>query len=214
MCHIVIIMYLLILSHARATRSTSKGAHEGFQGRVLFDSDAPANDFLNLQLCESVRVVLMHQDFELAIGATPSVQDICQWIIDTADWDLGLDTFRRFGNAGPASRDFTGFHVRCKTSAGRLHEGASQDIRIALALAVYEKFGWQPVIKRGDAAIEILVTFHKSGVMVEMPLLVQKEIKWENHAASELQLSYLENARKGNLPPIEPKFPPRDTTQK
>eukprot|EP00277_Geminigera_cryophila_P021966 CAMPEP_0179480230 /NCGR_PEP_ID=MMETSP0799-20121207/58259_1 /TAXON_ID=46947 /ORGANISM="Geminigera cryophila, Strain CCMP2564" /LENGTH=117 /DNA_ID=CAMNT_0021292231 /DNA_START=1 /DNA_END=354 /DNA_ORIENTATION=+ len=113
---------------------------------------------------------------------------------------------------GPSSAKFTGFHVRCKTTAARLHEGASQEVRIALALAVYDKFGWQPVIKRSDAAIELLVAFHKGGLLLEMPLLVQNEIQWELHAAADAQLSYLENARKERLPPIVPKFPASSNT--
>lgn len=189
---------------------TSKGTHDGFQGRVLFDSEASVEDFRQLQLCESVRVTLLHQDYELDIGRTPSISDLCTWILEKANWELGLNTFRRFGNAGPGSPEFTGFHVRCKTTNGRLHEGASQDVRIALALAVYEKFGWQPVIKRSEAAIELLVAFHKGGMLLEMPLLVQNQIQWELHSAADAQISYLENARKERLPPIVPKFPTKD----
>lgn len=58
----------------------------------------------------------------------------------------------------------TGFHVRCKSSGSRLYGGASQDLRIALALAVNERFGWRPVIKRSAAAVELLVTFHNAGL--------------------------------------------------
>ena len=57
----------------------------------------------------------------------------------------------------------TGFHVRCKTTGSRLYAGASQDLRIALALAINERFGWTPVIQRSAASIELLVTFHNTG---------------------------------------------------
>ena len=49
-------------------------------------------------------------------------------------------------------------------AAGRLPAGASQEVRKGLALAVHEHFGWQPRIKRADAAVELLVAFHKSGL--------------------------------------------------
>lgn len=75
---------------------------------MLFDSDAEVEDFRRLQLCESVRVVLMHQDYELDLGAEPSMAALSSWIVEAADWDLGLDLFRRFGNAGPECAAFTG----------------------------------------------------------------------------------------------------------
>ena len=97
-------------------RSTSTGVHEGFQGRVLFDSDASVPEFRRLQLCESVRVVLLHQDYEFDLGPAPSVSSICDWIVDKVDWGLGLKSFENFGNAAPTSPGFPGFHVRCKSS--------------------------------------------------------------------------------------------------
>ena len=188
-------------------RSTAKGTHQGFQGRVLFDSAAAVEDFRTLQLCESLRVVLLHQDYECDLGPTPSIPALCQWLLDSADWGLGLREFERFGNAGPSSPEFTGVHVRCKTSAGRLPGGASQELRIRLALAVHERFGWAPVIRRGDAALELLVAFHKNGVMLELPLLLQRGVQWEQHAAAESQLTYKQLALAGSLPPLVPQFP-------
>ena len=75
---------------------------------MLFDSDAPVADFGKLQLCESVRSVLMHQDYEIDLGTAPSMSALSSWIVETADWDLGLDLFRHFGNAAPECPNFTG----------------------------------------------------------------------------------------------------------
>ena len=80
---------------------------------MLFDSDATVEDFGRLQLCESVRAVLLHQDYELDLGAEPSMAALSSWIVESADWDLGLDLFRQFGNAGPESAAFTGTPTRC-----------------------------------------------------------------------------------------------------
>jgi hypothetical protein len=176
---------------------------------VLFDSDAPFSSFLRLQLCESVRVVVMHADYVHELGVSPSIANLCQWIVDAVDWPLALAAASFFGNAGPEARDFNGFHVRCKTSAGRLHTGASQEVRTQLALAVHRRFGWAPVIRRSDADLEILVTFHKSGMMVEIPVLVQKEVQWEEQAAEASQLAHFDKAIKELLPPIVPRCPQR-----
>jgi hypothetical protein len=43
--------------------------------------------------------------------------------------------------------------------------------------------------------------------MVEIPLLVQNAIQWEQHTSTDEQLSFFENAIKDRLPPIVPKFP-------
>ena len=101
-------------------RSTAKGMHEGFQGRVLFDSEASVPDFRRLQLCESVRVVLLHEDYEFDLGPSPAISAISAWLVAKANWDLGLKSFESFGNVAPASPDFPGFHVRCKTSGTSL----------------------------------------------------------------------------------------------
>jgi hypothetical protein len=81
---------------------------DGWACRVLFDSEAPVADFGKLQLCESVRAVLMHQDYEIDLGPAPSMGTLSSWLVETADWDLGLDLFRHFGNAAPECPDFTG----------------------------------------------------------------------------------------------------------
>ena len=87
---------------------------------MLFDSEAPVADFGKLQLCESVRAVLMHQDYEIDLGQAPSMAALSSWLVETADWDLGLDLFRHFGNAAPECPDFTGtvygFSYKCMPS--------------------------------------------------------------------------------------------------
>ena len=56
-----------------------------FQGRVLFDSPAPAA-FAALRTCESVRAVLLHEDFERALGCGAAVQDVAAWLVEKSDW--------------------------------------------------------------------------------------------------------------------------------
>lgn len=53
------------------------------------------------------------------------------------------------------------------------------------------------------------MTSHCAGVMVEMPLLVQNGIRWEEHAGSDAQLGHFENAVAERLPRVVPKWPAR-----
>lgn len=44
---------------------------------------------------------------------------------------------------------------------------------------------------------------------MEMPLLVQNAIRWEEHAGADAERSWLENAVAERLPPVVPKWPVR-----
>jgi hypothetical protein len=94
-----------------------------FQGRVLFDAPTPAA-FARLRACNSVRLVLLHEDFSHSLGPDAPTAAIAAWLVARCDWD-GLAAARRdCGHASPAER--LPVHVRCKQSSGRLGEGLVQ----------------------------------------------------------------------------------------
>jgi hypothetical protein len=65
-------------------------------------------------------------------------------------------------------------------------------------------------MRRFDASS--LVACHRvPGIMLEMPLLVQNEIRWEEHSGADTQLSYFENAISEQLPSVVPKYPAHDS---
>jgi hypothetical protein len=98
-----------------------------FQGRVLFDAPAPAA-FARLRACESVRAVLLHEDFTRAIGGTAATSEVAAWVVERSDWASLDGIWAECGLPGPLGPGLP-VHVRCKRSAGRLGEGQVQVMR-------------------------------------------------------------------------------------
>ncbi|EKX45962.1 hypothetical protein GUITHDRAFT_138455 [Guillardia theta CCMP2712] len=62
----------------------------GFQGRILFDFDMPASLLAQLQMCESIRAVLLHHDYREDLEDNFSMRDLADWMVDKAHWARGL----------------------------------------------------------------------------------------------------------------------------
>jgi len=148
----------------------------GFQGRVLFDSDASPEQFALLEEgVESVRAVLLHRDLDSTLGAP----EIAEWLVQEIDWPGALQKWERFGNRPPGGDKEFGVHVRCKRSLGRIPPGTVQDLRLALARKLWSEFGWEPKVQRSEACFEVQLAFNSDGVLVEAPLLVQRNARLE-----------------------------------
>eukprot|EP00960_Hanusia_phi_P069056 766992-Hanusia_phi.AAC.2 len=56
---------------------------------------------------------------------------------------------------------FPAVSVRCKNSFGHLQSGELQELRKEIALAIFRRFGWSPVIKRSDSSLELQIVFNR-----------------------------------------------------
>ena len=123
----------------------------------------------------SVRIVAADlPSYATRAGFLPSVPDatnLADAILEHTDWSAALDAWAAFGNVASAPLPA---HVRCKrhTTAVWAPAGISPPLRRALALRLPEALTPEP--RRERAAVEIQVTLHEDGVLVELLALKQR----------------------------------------
>ena len=148
-------------------------------GRVFFEpkDDAPPRSEWHRVLRGPLSVRIVAADlpsYATRAGVLPSVPDatnLADAILEHTDWSAGLAAWAAFGNAVTAPLSA---HVRCKrhTTAVWAPAGISPPLRRALALRLPEALTPEP--RRERAAVEIQVTLHEDGVLVELLALKQR----------------------------------------
>ena len=123
----------------------------------------------------SVRVVAADlPSYATRAGVLPSVPDVenlADAILEHTEWSAALSAWAAFGNVASAPLPA---HVRCKrhTTAVWAPAGISPPLRRALALRLPEALTPEP--RRERAAVEIQITLHEDGVLVELLALKQR----------------------------------------
>ena len=148
-------------------------------GRVFFEprDDAPPRKEWHRVLRGPLSVRIVAADlpsYATRAGVLPSVPDatnLADAILEHTDWSAALDAWAAFGNVASAPLPA---HVRCKrhTTAVWAPAGISPPLRRALALRLPEALTPEP--RRERAAVEIQVTLHEDGVLVELLALKQR----------------------------------------
>ena len=148
-------------------------------GRVFFDprDDAPPRKEWHRVLRGPLSVRIVAADlpsYATRAGVLPSVPDasnLADALLEHTEWRAALDAWTAFGNAVTAPLPA---HVRCKrhTTAVWAPAGISPPLRRALALRLPEALTPEP--RRERAAVEIQVTLHEDGVLVELLALKQR----------------------------------------
>ena len=148
-------------------------------GRVFFKpgDDAPPRKEWHRVLRGPLSVRIVAADlpsYATRAGVLPSVPDatnLADAILEHTEWSAALDAWSAFGNAVTAPLPA---HVRCKrhTTAVWAPAGISPPLRRALALRLPEALTPEP--RRERAAVEIQVTLHEDGVLVELLALKQR----------------------------------------
>ena len=148
-------------------------------GRVFFEprDDAPPRSDWHRVLRGPLSVRIVAADlpsYATRAGVLPSVPDatnLAEAILEHTDWSAALEGWAAFGNVASAPLPA---HVRCKrhTTAVWAPAGISPPLRRALALRLPEALTPEP--RRERAAVEIQVTLHEDGVLVELLALKQR----------------------------------------
>ena len=148
-------------------------------GRVFFEprDDAPPRKEWHRVLRGPLSVRIVAADlpsYATRAGVLPSVPDasnLADAILEHTEWRAALEAWTAFGNAVTAPLPA---HVRCKrhTTAVWAPAGISPPLRRALALRLPEALTPEP--RRERAAVEIQVTLHEDGVLVEFLALKQR----------------------------------------
>jgi len=148
-------------------------------GRVFFEprDDAPPRKEWHRVLRGPLSVRIVAADlpsYATRAGVLPSVPDatnLAEAILEHTDWSAALEGWAAFGNVASAPLPA---HVRCKrhTTAVWAPAGLSPPLRRALALRLPEALTPEP--RRDAAAVEVQVTLHEDGVLVELLALKQR----------------------------------------
>ena len=148
-------------------------------GRVFFEprDDAPPRKEWHRVLRGPLSVRIVAADlpsYATRAGVLPSVPDasnLADALLEHTEWRAALEAWTAFGNAVTAPLPA---HVRCKrhTTAVWAPAGISPPLRRALALRLPEALTPEP--RRERAAVEIQVTLHEDGVLVEFLALKQR----------------------------------------
>ena len=145
-------------------------------GRVFFaprDDAPPRNEWHRvLRGPLSVRVVGLETELvALPADVDAAAAALADEIVERIDWSAALEAWAAFGNANTAPLPA---HARCKrhATAGWAPAGLSPPLRRELAKRLPDSLTAEP--RRDAAAVEIQVTLHETGVLVEMVALKQR----------------------------------------